>query len=90
MADLTKNITVKVGGIAKPVRTESSAAFCERTGISMQGLSYARRNGLVDFFTDGSTNVVLLTEKTLAYVPNPHPSRPVPVKTRKYVDKGKA
>lgn len=50
-------------------------------GISSQAIDYAIKNDLIDYIQFGDrVRVIVLTPKTLEYVPNDSPKRPQPVK----------
>lgn len=78
MANLKKKMKAVIGDNPEPVAVESQAAFCKRhKGLSLPALRYARDHDKIDVWKEGNTVLVILTEKTMAYKPNPHPGRRV-------------
>lgn len=54
----------------------SSAEFCERhEGITNQALKYAREKDLIDYIKVGRVYLIVMTAKTLDYVPNSNKNR---------------
>lgn len=51
--------------------------FCAKHGgnVTPQAVSYCINEGKIDFTWLGKERLVVMTDKTKAYNPNPHPSR---------------
>lgn len=67
------------GEVLKPEyigKVKTIQEFRERFGITVQAINYAIKKGLIDSWCVGNrVTLIILTEKTLKYSPNPSPRR---------------
>ena len=81
MSDLTKDLRVELKGResrnVRGFRLQSIQDFrADKEGISNQALGYAFKHDLVDFIKIGKVRIIVMTEKSRKYAPNPNPLRP--------------